>query len=287
MKILVPLDGSVLSESVFPCVASLAQREGFHVILMRATEPFLATPYALAYELSDELRKKIVNDSSEYLARAQSHLSVQNLSTCSVVGHAQEEICRTAQDMECDLIVMTSHGASGLRQFFLGSVADGVVRMAPCPVLLIRQPPPQQCDFRHILIPIDGSPASLSVVQKLSAFLSQQTKITLLAATGLSPHDYVDIFDRGQWQTYMEKLENNLLQVKLEGVPLQVKVLDGEADQSILSWAAEADCDLIAMASHGCGSLRRLLLGSVVQKVLRQAPCSVLVVPAGLPQEEN
>ena len=188
-----------------------------------------------------------------------------------------------AEEQGFDLIVMASHGHSGLRRWVLGSVAEGVIRMSPCPVMLIRQPAPQSSRFRHILVPIDGSPASLKVHLQLAPFAGRNTRVTLLTATGLTVQDHEDQVTRGNLQSYMEKLQENLKQVRVAGVEFRVQVVDGEAGSSILGWAGEEGCDLIAMASHAHSSIRRFFLGSVTQKVLREGCCSVLIFPVKEP----
>jgi len=283
MKILVPLDGSECSECVLPYVRSLGQREGVRISLLRATDPFFSTPFGLASELAEEIRSKLVDTNTDYLARVERQLSVRQLSSWSAVGKAREEICRVAAEQECDLIVMASHGHSGLRRWVLGSVAEGVVRMAPCPVLLIRQPAPQSSRFQHILVPIDGSPASLKVHLQLAPYAGRNTRVTLMTATGLTAQDHGEQIARGTLQAYMENLEDNLKLVRVAGVEFRVQVLDGEAGSSILGWAGEEGCDLIAMASHAHTSIRRFFLGSVTQKVLREACCSVLIFPVKEP----
>ena len=279
MKILVPLDGSDYSECVLPYVRSLGQRDGVRVGLLRATDPFFSTPFGLANDLAEEMRSKLVDTGADYLARVEGQLSMRSLTSWSVVGKAREEICRVAAEQQTDLIVMASHGHSGLRRWVLGSVAEGVIRMSPCPVLLIRQPAPQSSRFRHILVPIDGSPASLKVHLQLAAYAGRNTRVTLLTATGLTVQDHDDQIARGKLQSYMEKLEENLKLVRVAGVEFRVQVVDGEAGSSILGWAGEEGCDLIAMSSHAHSSIRKFFLGSVTQKVLREGCCSVLIFP--------
>lgn len=262
MNILVPLDGSDSSESVLPYVRSLGEREGVHVALLRVTDPFLSTPYGLAHELNEATRGQVVATSTGYLANIESRLSLDRISCWSVVGSAQEEICREAKVQNCELIVMASQGHN---------VAEEVIRMAPCPVLFVRPPAPERSGFESILVPIDGSPESLEVHLQLAPYRGRHTKITLLTASGLTAQDPDYLLARERLQAYMEKLEGEF----------EVQVADGEAGPSILSWAEQEGCDLIAMSSRGHGSVRSFFLGSVTQQVLRQAGCSVLIFPAG------
>lgn len=261
MNILVPLDGSDVSESVLPFVRFLGEQNGAQVGLLRVTDPFFSTPYGRAHELSEETRGKFVTSSSNYLSLIESRLSLDRISCRSVVGPSREEICREATDQDSDLIVMAA--PQGL--------AEEVIRLAPCPVLLIRPPAPERAEFQHILVPLDGSPESLEVHLQLAPYRGKHTRVTLLTASGLTAQDHDYQLARERLQAYMAKLEGDF----------QIQVVDGEAGPSILSWATEEGCDLIAMYSSGHSSVRSFLLGSVTQLVLREAPCSVLIFPAG------
>ena len=233
------------------------------VSLLRVTDPFFSTPFGLSHELTEEAREKVVSKSSTYLSVIENRLGLDHVSCRSVVGLAREEICREAGDQKSDLIVMASQGHN---------LAEEVIRLAPCPVLLVRPPAPERSEFLHIVVPTDGSPESLQVHLCLEPYRSRQTRMTLLTATGLTAQDADYELARDRLQAFMGKLEGEF----------EVQVVDGEAGSSLLGWARDEGCDLIAMSSHGHGSVRSFLLGSVTQKILREAPCSVLVFPAAL-----
>lgn len=248
MKVLVPLDGSEGSECVLAYIRSLGQRQDVQVYLLRAQD---TVPQESA---------------AQYLDAVESRLEVRQLSSWSLTGSAPEEICRVALQQECDLIVMAHNLHSDPSR--LGSVAESVLQTAPCPVLLIRPPAPESSRFRHILIPVDGSPASLKVHLQLAPYAGRNTQVTLLTATDLpEPSD-------------LERLTDNLKKVRVGGVEFRVQVVRGEAAGSILNWAAEEGCDLIFMASHAYCEVPSSFLGSVTQRILREATCSVLIFPA-------
>lgn len=231
------------------CIRSLGQRQDVRIFLLRAEE--MANQRAAGY----------------YLAGIESRLAVRQISSWSVVGSAREEICRVAREQDCDLIVLASHGHSGLRGFMVGSVAEGVIRSAPCPILLLRPPAPESSRFRHILVPVDGSPESLKVHLQLAAYAGRNTRVTLLTVS--QDPDLSEI----------ERLADNLRKVRVGGVEFRVKVVHGEAAATILSWADAENCDLIALASHAHSSVHLFFLGSVTQRIVREAGCSVLVFP--------
>lgn len=152
-RILVTTDFSSYSKSALPCAAALAQRFGAEILLVHVvptsptSSPAEFSHLGLAVEQNWLL--KGARDLLPLLREAEldSALSVE-LQVLN--GSPVEEICKTAKENACDLIVIATRGHTGLKHFFLGSVAEQVVRHAPCPVLVVRQrehdfliPPPE------------------------------------------------------------------------------------------------------------------------------------------------
>ncbi len=145
-RILVPLDGSSLSENALPIASTLAQQFRSQFILLQVFEvskflmPTVVTyPDAqqLLRQLSDEVRLQI----ERYLREKQDELAQQGLEVRTLVGEGApaEVIVETAFREAINLIIMSTHGRGGLARWSQGSVADKVARHAPCPVLLVRQ----------------------------------------------------------------------------------------------------------------------------------------------------
>jgi len=134
-KILVPLDGSQIAERILDQVENLARIHDAEVILIR-----VAFSHALTNEKLAEREEQAVADAKAYLTGVEervksSGIKVSSLTPC---GHAAEKIVEHARISNCDLIVMSTHGRSGLGQFVLGSVAIKVLHVATVPVLLYR-----------------------------------------------------------------------------------------------------------------------------------------------------
>lgn len=277
MKILIPLDGSDLSESVLPWlqVAALQNQE---LILLRVTDPFLVAPGAMPPSMGERMQRQTVVAAEEYLSEVEKRFPDLRLKKVTAVGLAREEIARTAEAQQCDLVVMASHGRSGLARWLLGSVAEGVLRISPCPVLLMRPPVSDISLFHHILVPVDGSPVSLAVPHKVSKFLAPGGQVTLLRCSGLDDKDFEEPENGSAVQDYLDNLREGLRNIELDGV--ERKVLHGEAPECIIGYAQESGCDLIAMGTHGQGGFRHFWMGSVTEKVARRASCPVLVFPA-------
>jgi nucleotide-binding universal stress UspA family protein len=144
-KILVPLDGSTLSEAVLPHVSQLAKTMGAEVVLLRVVPTQVTTPaYPALYPLPPSAfqlapGRDMHGEAEGYLQRvAFDYFPDQNVSLQVAGGPAGDNILETASSLGVDLIAMTTHGRSGLSRIVLGSVADEVVRQSHLPVLLLR-----------------------------------------------------------------------------------------------------------------------------------------------------
>ncbi len=260
MKILVPLNGELQSETVLPYVLRLAEFWKAEVLLLRVLDPMSATGDPLAANLLGRSRE--TRESAEqYLQMVAESLEEVSTSTLCLVGSAAEVICREASLKTCDLIVFAPHGHGGLERWLFGSVAEWVARHAACPVMLLRGDP--NLNFSHILVPSDGSELSNQVCRHIPG----QAQVTLLHCLKEAP---------------AEKTLRLALEACVHGRPgWRLEIKEARAKTGIVDWALEHDCELIAMATHGQGGLAHLWAGSVTEHVARQAPCPVLVFPPG------
>jgi len=275
-RILLPLDGSDVSESALACAQALAQRHQAEVVLVQVVGHIGEMAPGLIPELVPELQRKALSRALNYLENRASRLAPLAASPVTALGSPRDQIPALAYYHHCDLIVMASHGREGAEHWLLGSVAEGVLRQAPCPVLLVRPPAQAASIFRHILVPVDGSQPSLAVLHRLSDFLAPGGKVTVLQSGGVSL--YPNFAHKAEAvEAYLKEVEAGLRQLQLPGLPLEVVVLDGNPVDDILSWSRANECDLIAMSSHGRSGFRRLWLGSVSEKVARHADCDVLI----------
>ncbi|HEY83147.1 MAG TPA: universal stress protein [Dehalococcoidia bacterium] len=146
-KIMVPLDGSELAECVLPHVETLAKALGVEsVILVRVVEPFSLTPVRGDPEFTEEQVEEIDARSTavarDYLDRLASRLDYGrvNIKTEVLSGKAAETLADYAAKHGVDLIIMATHGRSGISRWVLGSVADRLLRSSHVPVLMVRAP---------------------------------------------------------------------------------------------------------------------------------------------------
>jgi len=249
MKIMVPLNGRLQSETVLPYVQRLAEFWKAEILLLRVLDPMSAAGDAVAAGLlgrAHETRDR----AEQYLRMIADSLEEIPTTTLCKVGTAADVICRQADREGCSLIVFAPHGHGGLERWLFGSVAESVARQAHCPVLLVRGE--TNLNFSHILVPSDGSRLSNQVCRHIPA----AAQVTLLHCLQETPP---------------EKRVQDSLNACLEGRSgWRLQILEARARTGIVDWALEQDCDLIAMWS-----------GSVTEHVARQAHCPVLVFPPG------
>lgn len=289
-KILVPLDGSELAERALAPAMALAKHGGGSLVLIQAPIPDLATlPEVAGGYIPTGLPTASYDEAVTYLAARQQAYSEAEvpIQTRVLEGSAADVIVEAAATEKADLIVMSSHGYSGLTRWVLGSVAERVLHAAPCPVLVMRSPKP----IRQMLIPLDGSPLAervlapgLEVARRLNA------TVTLLRAIPPVPMEAMERLEgielglgRRLEGDLFEEANAYLMQVaaahRPAGVELKMMVVTDRPAEAILTYAEHHAVDVIAMSTHGYTGFKRWTYGSVTDKVLREArACSMLVV---------
>lgn len=306
-RILVPLDGSELAEMALPYAEELAKRLNGEVLLMRAAlarvgpggDPVIA-------------QVRAVTEAETYLAEVEAQLTARGIKAQSVVpyGSPAQEIVDEARIRNTDLIVMSTHGRSGLGRLVSGSVADEVLRKSGVPVLLIK--PGAQASlpvdktlragslFQRAVVALDGSELAeslLPMVETLGAKLGAEVHLftaipgvqTTITIAGES-FSYLVEENEPAWREadgYLARLEERL---KAAGASVKRQIRYGDPAYNIVRYAQEIGAGLIAMATHGRGGLSRWWYGSVAEAILREAPGPILLVrptiALRLPKEE-
>jgi nucleotide-binding universal stress UspA family protein len=210
-------------------------------------------------------------------------------------GLIADGICEQVTASSADLIVMTTHGRGPLSRFWLGSVADSLVRRATVPVLLVRpqETAPdltQESVFRHVFVPLDGSPLAEQVLEPAMTlgqlFGADLTLLRIVKPVLFAGHDPTLLRDQAPGQPATEQLQAEA-RAYLEGVAermraqslrVQTRVITNtQPAVAILEQSLEPPDGVIALATHGRGGLTRALLGSVADKIVRGATMPVLV----------
>jgi nucleotide-binding universal stress UspA family protein len=289
-RVLVPLDGSELSAQALPVAEQLCTQLAAELELVRvlpnAALPIEASGAYVPADVYQQLAADQEHETAQYLARVAVDARVRGLRAHTHMewGNAADTIVAAAAELDANLIVMTTHGRTGLARLALGSVADRVVRGGEAPVLLIRatpsgtQPPmPCEAELRRALVPLDGSPLAASVLYTVALVLAGPVlhEITLLQV--VEPHD--GLAGKRAAEEYLDAERVRLLE-RLAGrhcsVDRQVCISKDPA-QSIVERSEEM-CDLVLMATHGETGIGRLAFGGVTDRVLRDGKTPLLVV---------
>ena len=198
-----------------------------------------------------------------------------------------DAICRLARELPADLIAMSTHGHTGLKHVFLGSTAERVVQHSPCPVFVLRN---AQCaSINTILVPIDFSKASLAGLNAAVALAEEMAaRLVVLhasylgyiySADGYALYD-LEAMEKALRQSIEQQMRDFVRMVDFGSVKFETVIRSGPAVDEITTFARDRAVDLILTATHGWTGLRHVLLGSTAERIVRHAPCSVMVVPS-------
>ena len=296
-SILVPLDGSRFAEAAIPTAVGLARLAHGHLHLLTAHIPAAAVVGmgelpVVPNELDADLKQREL----AYLSETAVKLGMVGgapVESRQVDGPAGTAVCEEATRLGADLVVMATHGRGALGRLWLGSVADHVVRHLPVPVLLIRParadvaPPP---DLRgEILVALDLSRHSEAVLVPVAEIAKLTgSRITLFhvvepyyatepgALYPMLQDPTVTEVRRADAESQLQQIADRL---RAQGLAASTWVVVGKNAASALITALQGHkFGLVAMTAHGAGGLRRLLLGSVADKVIRASSQPVLML---------
>jgi nucleotide-binding universal stress UspA family protein len=267
--VLVPLDGSPEAEQALPYAEALAA-PGCQLILLEVGE-----------------------DPDDEFALLERHAdSCAHLETAS--GDPAEQILRVVRDLGVGMIVMTTHGRGALGRLAFGSVADAVTRHAPVPAMVVRPgEAPSQPVMRRLVVPLDGSPLSETALP-FARSLAQRLEVPVRLITAVDPVSLVpsavapalafdaEIYDktlatlRSEATSWLNEASKKL---RKAGIDASWEILSGSPYAAIIDILQPGD--VVVMASHGRSGVKRMLLGSVAEKLTREAPVPVVIVPTG------
>ncbi len=310
--ILVPLDGSALAEQVLPSVRSLAslmpstihllhivaEADRYHLLFddpYGVGEPTITTTApasqtATAATSWDVLRQ----NATTYLSQQAERLEAAGFQAEFEVrlGDAPEIIAETAERIGAKMIAMATHGYSGLRRWALGSVTDKVMHITNTPMLIVRgaEKKAGEPSFKRIMLTLDGSTLARQATP-LATEIATLAQAELVVLTAVAP-PYLEAPElMGAYYSYDEALvavrerlrdELGLYAdvLKQHHVPVTPVAVSGLPAEAIVDEAEERNIDLIVMATHGAGGLRRWALGSVADKIIHTSTTPLLVVRA-------
>lgn len=313
-KVLVPLDRSALAEQALGQAVAIASAAHASIDVVLVHEPLTMAGFGDAPWNAEQLdeEQKYVQTIANELAKA----ATIPVTYAVMRGEAVDMICKRAKDVGADLVVMTSHGRTGFSRAWLGSIADGVLRHATIPVLMLRASEAKHDRFaavplfQRILVPTDGSSFAGATLSSTAALARcADAKVTLLRVVQPVPLMTLDVdlatgIGSGMPFGYSPQLEDSVATEQVvkdvkeqlaeaaqrllerEGIKADHQVVvSGQIAQAILDFAHAHDMHLIAMSTHGRGA-SRLLVGSVADKVIRASGLPVLLQRAVGVQEE-
>lgn len=285
-KILCPIDFSAGSEQALRVAVRLAKHSDAELVIAHshyippaAFAGEFAFPATALEEVVDDARKGLAAAAHEAAA-----LHAGPVTTKLLSGTPWHAIVELLQDPSFDLVVIGTHGRTGLSRILLGSVAEKVVRHAPCSVLAVR-PDGEVRAFDHVLYATDFSDSSdhaLPLAKQLAK--TDRARVTLLHVVELP----ITYFEEPLTIEPARGLEARAAQAldKLAGdvasggtIEVKTRTRIGRPAAELLATLDEdRSIDLVVLGSHGRTGIKRVLLGSVAEQVVRHAPCPVLVV---------
>jgi len=295
--IMVPTDGSGFDREAIRVALRMAEQSNAKVRLVRVLESdsfFGTTPEAEWTPASAELgRSERASALSElYALAAECRSGFKTDITVDLHGGPVADVLQGyARRHDVDLIVMSTHGRTGVSRLSLGSVTDSLIRHTSIPVLVVKTPesylnPQLTHAFKRIVVPLDGSTLAEQVLPRVLALAKlEDAEVSLLQV--LIPHSYSqkEMFDPNlPWwdkdvsvaQAYLFRIASRL---RRDGLIVTTDIVIGEnAADAIGDFTSREKADLIAIATHGRGGLARMVRGSIADAIMHAGKVSMLVL---------
>ena len=286
-KILVPLDGSKLARQVFPSVVEMSKAFGSEASLVGVCD-------SKESEEGQACRMYIHNEAEQLKNIMKT--SAASVKTVFLEGKPAEEIIKYAEKSNVDIIMISSHGRSGIKPWSVGSTVHKVLHKVCIPLIIVKvKEKPEESDetrlFSRILVPLDTSERSARIVPYMAQLAKKlKVEIILFHVVELGKHvhtigglEYVPFNDQDidkekeEAQSYLNGIASNISRLK-STVKGEIRV--GDSAEEIIKVATEKDCSLIAMSSHGYSGIEGWAYGSVTSKILHALNNSIMFVPS-------
>src|SRR5579885_3534581 len=307
-RVLVPLDGSDRAERAIPVAANIARSTGGAVVLLRVVSASVESwPYiALQPTLAQAVIDADLEEASKYLAgvTALPRLNSISTETITLYGPTAATILSVAYSHDVDVIVMCSHGYTGVTRWIMGSVAEKIARHSAVPVLILREGGPLR-----VLVPLDGSTRAKAAIEPAATLANtlaapDQGMLHLMRVVkprigepALMPEQQEGEQEHGVQKakkylsSTVEHIREGLTAHAVKDLDLTITwsvAVDTDVASAIIRVAENGEdaegagvfggCDVIAVATHGYGGLQRWAMGSVTERVLNAAKLPMLIV---------
>lgn len=282
--VIVPLDGSELAAQVLPYAQAIAEKSN--------------VPLQLLWVVAEDGPASAKEEAQTYL-----HQQAEAIGTRAQIsirmGQPAEQIIKAADEEKSPLIVMATHGRSGLSRLFSGSVAERVVSESGAPVFLIRHETKGRQDglIHTIAVPLDGSvyaEAALPYAKELARDFDAELLLVRVAETaqvysmmspepvgGASAEAINEVTEQLVSET-RDYLEATATAVRAEGFNVKTEALEGFPADQLMALEREMAVNVIVMATHGRSGLGRIVFGSVADRILKNGTTPILMIkPSG------
>jgi nucleotide-binding universal stress UspA family protein len=284
-KILVPLDTSRMAAQALPFAAQLAGAFSSEINIINICEEQKTSETGFCQSYVDEQAEELKKESKGQTFR---------IKTIVMSGSPAHKILDYVHSQNVDLIMMSSHGRSGVVLWPLGSTADKILRRTSAPLLVFKVKETQGGEvpvglFERILVALDGSELAASVIPYVAAIsekLNSEVILLRIVETERQMHTlgridsvpYIEKELESEKKRVMEYLEQERQKFSSpEKVKTMVKT--GNVAQEIIICAKQLNVGLIALSSHAHSSLESWVIGSVTNKILHAGNKSILFVP--------
>jgi len=291
-RILVPLDGSELAEVSLPYAEEIAARLGSSITLIYLSHSEKDPSYRMHKIYLDNVLDSTTKEIKKLLKGSPEEAKIES---AILVGHPAEEIVKHADKEDIGLIVIATHGRSGIKQWPMGSVASKIITATRRPIMLIRVNEVVSPDIRDkgainkILLPLDGSKESEAIIPHVKEMASNfNSEVVLFQTISLAYPTYTA--DAFAYVTYSDQQMDSMKASALDylakiGDDLSKKDIEvksdvrfGPAADEIVNYADEINTDLIAMTTRGHSGMGRWLFGSTTARVMKGGNTNLLLV---------
>jgi nucleotide-binding universal stress UspA family protein len=274
-RILLPSDGSELSERALGISETLARAQGAELVVVRVVDPLVWAAMSANEDVGPDLYQQVADAMEEDARRGLEQLLArfkgQDISARTVLlhGRAAFELLDCEEREMPDLVAIATHGRTGLSRFAMGSVADRLVREGLSPVLVVRSFSPDASRTDRLLVPLDGSAVAEQALTMVETLAGKPFRWIKLLRVVDSEAEIASV------NAYLAPIAVRMAMAGLEVIP-EVRI----GDPARVIEAVAQSVDLVVLATHGRGGFDRFRHGSVAERATRHLTVPVLLVRA-------
>jgi nucleotide-binding universal stress UspA family protein len=298
--ILVPLDGSLVAECVLPQVIAISQAFNSRIVLLHVLDKTRAGTSTQVFDLLNWQINK--TEAKQYLERISDQLQKSGLKPETIVleGLVAESISEFAQNKEMKLVILSSHGHSGLKKWGISSVTHKVILSAPTSLLIVRAPHAlKDQPYARILVPLDGSWRAENVLPMVTLLARQHNSqiqiVHVVKTPEMARHmppmqEDIDLSNRiveRNREEALRYLDEVQLRSPLAGIDVKAHLItSNNASATLHELVAREQIDLVALSAHGYSGNNQWPYGSMVNNFILYGKVPLLIVQ-DLPVKEE